>query len=346
MKAIKRTWSVVLGIGLMAGSHSSWALDDIPTQSGLSGTISVLAGYTDADTNLVKGSELWEIGDNSVNSVFQNPKSETDTFLAPGIRAAYTFGSWRAQAFIEGDIEDYVTLEYLSQLGFRKQFDSLGILSVGFVTSGVLPQEVYRDPYNATGGRADTDRTFGGVRLIWDRIAGLPIEVLLQYRDIDIDSERSGTEGGLGLTPGQISSLDRNGDDYRAEIKYNWRKSKEEIFSPFVGYTNEDVDGDAVKNDGFYLGLDAGYQNKQWGLSGRIKAGTREADSGNPIYGGKRTDTDYYEIGARGNVKLPWGENWRAVGSIVYAEDNSKVDFQDQQNLLFLAGVSWSFGKN
>ena len=152
MKAVKRSWLVIFGVGLMAGSSACWALDGIPTQSGLSGPISLLAGYTDADTNLVKGSEIWEIGNNSVNSVFQNPKSETDTFVAPGIDVACTFGSWRAQFFLEGEIKDCVTREILTQIGFRKQFDSLGILSVGFTTSGVLPREVYRDPYNATGG--------------------------------------------------------------------------------------------------------------------------------------------------------------------------------------------------
>ncbi|MGI9329599.1 MAG: DUF2860 family protein [Gammaproteobacteria bacterium] len=345
MKALNRSWFVAFGLGLMAGSHPAWALDDIPTQSGLSGTVTLLAGYSDADTNLVRGSELWEIGGKSVNNVFQNPKNESETFFTPGIDLAYTFGSWRAQAFIEGDIEDYVTLETTSQIGFRKQFDKLGIVSLAYVTSGLLSQEVYSDPYDATGPRADTDRDFTGARFIWDRIAGLPIELFLQYRDIEIDSERSGTLGGLGLTPGQIASLDREGDDYRAEIKYSWRKSAEEVFSPFIGYTNEDVDGDAIKNDGFYVGLDAGYQSKTWGLAGRIKAGTRDADSGNPVYAGRRTDTDYYEIGATGNIKLPWGENWYGIGSVVWAEDNSKVDFHDQTNLLFFGGASWHFGQ-
>lgn len=344
MKASYRSWLAVFGVGLMAGSFPVWALDDIPTESGFGGTVTLLAGYSDADTNLVRGTELWEIGGKSVNNLSQNPKSESETFFAPGIDLVYTFGSWQAQAFIEGDIEDYVTLETVSQIGFRKQFDSLGILSAAYVTSGLLSQEVYSDPYDATGPRRDTDRDFTGVRFIWDRIFGLPVEVLLQYRDIEIDSERSGTLGGLGLTAGEIASLDREGDDYRAEVKYNWRKSPQEVFSPFIGYTNEDVDGDAIKNDGFYVGLDAGYQTREWGLSGRIKGGTRDADSANPVYG-RRTDVDYYEIGVTGNVKLPWGENWYGVGSIVWAEDNSKVDFHEQQNVLVFAGASWKFGQ-
>jgi hypothetical protein len=65
---------------------------------------------------------------------------------------------------------------------------------------------------------------------------------------------------------------------------YNWRKSAEVIFSPFVGCTNKEVDSNSIKTDGVYVGLDAGYQTKAWGLSGRIKGGTSDADSATPAF--------------------------------------------------------------
>jgi len=128
---------------LLVAAPGAWAVKDIPTESGFSGSVGLSAGYTDAETNLVKGNALWEIGSDNIATVNQEASSEDDFFLSPGLELAYTFGGPQIQLFLESDIEDAVTLEFLSLVGVRKQFDSLGILSLAVITQSTIPQEVW-----------------------------------------------------------------------------------------------------------------------------------------------------------------------------------------------------------
>ena len=330
------------GLILACVGQGAFALEDIPTTSGFSGKLGLGAGYTDAETNLVKGNSLVEIGQSSVSSSFRAPKGEDDAFVYPSGQFAYTFGSQQIQLFLASDIEELVDLETLTQLGVRKQFQRLGIVSLGYVSSGVLAQEVWSDPYDSTRSRSDTDRTFGGVRFEWDRIAGLPIGVLLQYKDVEIDDEFSGTAN-LGANNPSRSLLSREGDVYRGEFRYTWRRAANQFFTPFVGYEDADLDGEAMAYTGPYVGINVGYQGAVWGVGSRARVGSREMSKRNPIYG-RRTDSDWFEIALSTTYKLPW-DNWVAKGTVAYAEDNNDVRFHDQQNLLFLIGAEWRFGQ-
>lgn len=335
----------VCGALLASGAQGVYALEDIPTQSGFSGRLGLHAGYTDAETNLVKGTSFWDIGKSGISSPVQAPKGEEDTFVFPSGEFAYTFGERQIQIFLASDVEDMVDLEVLQQLGVRKQFQSLGIVSLGYVTSGLLSQEVWSDPYDSTvSSRSDTDREFTGVRLEWDRIGGLPIGLMFQYRDIEVDDELSGVSI-FGAGASELSLLNREGDDYRYEFHYTWRKSGNEIFRPFIGYQDADLDGDAMAYSGPYAGIDAAYQNQTWGVVGRARVGNKDASKRNPVYN-RRTDSDWYEIAVSGNYRLPWGENWFATGTIAWAEENNDVGFHDQQNLLFMVGAEWRFGQD
>ena len=78
-----------------------------------------------------------------------------------------------------------------TQLGARKDLGSAGILQGGFLFSGI-PTQVWEDPYAEGVRREETDRDSTGLRLQWDRVLGTAFEVTFSYRDIAIDTERSG----------------------------------------------------------------------------------------------------------------------------------------------------------
>ena len=337
---------VAWGLALLA-SMPSWALPPIPSESGFRGSLRVSMNVTDAETNLVKGIPLGDLGKESVTSVTRSPKSNDDVFVSPAGSFSYTFADQQLQLFLAGGPERLVTLETLQEIGVRKGFDTLGVFSLGYVTSGIVPQEVWEDPYDATTARDDTDQEFGGARFVWDKILGLPLEFLFQWRDMDIDEERSGAAlvSAGAITAAQATLLERDGDDYRTELRYTWQKSRREVFNPYVGYTKADRDGDALKNEGFYVGLDAAYFGGPLRVLGRLRVGNRDYDERNPVYG-RRTDTDWYEIALNTTLALPFGSGrWSAVGGIAYAEDNSNVRFHDQQILLFQLGAQYRFGK-
>jgi len=131
-----------------------------------------------------------DIGQPTIDSVAQRPQSD-DTFhpVVTG-EINYTFGNgW--QAFFGTSLEDAVTLDGATQLGARKDLGSAGILQGGLLFSGI-PTQVWEDPYAEGVQREETDRDSTGVRLRWDRVLGSAFELTFSYRDISIDTERSG----------------------------------------------------------------------------------------------------------------------------------------------------------
>ena len=74
--------------------------------------------------------------------------------------------------------------------------------------------------------REETDRDSTGVRLQWDRILGSAFELTFSYRDISIDTERSG-EGVVSVAcDATCQDLLRrdgeaiSGDAYRLQLSY------------------------------------------------------------------------------------------------------------------------------
>ncbi len=195
MKTI-RALSILLAVGAGAWSAQAAAIEPIPQTPGWRGFVVMGGGYTDLKSNTVAGNNLIDIGQPVIDSVAQRPRSD-DTFH-PVITGEinYTFGGgW--QAFFGTSLEDAVTLDGVTQLGARKDLGSDGgVLQGGFLFSGI-PTQVWEDPYAEGVRRRETDRDSTGVRLEWDRILGSAFDVTFSYRDISIDTERSGHSSDL-----------------------------------------------------------------------------------------------------------------------------------------------------
>jgi hypothetical protein len=340
--------SVAALVMLLIGTGSAWALDPIPTESGFSGRAQLMLGVTDSETNLMKGSSLWDLGAERASALDSGADDEDDTFPLVGAHIAYTFGN-RNQVYLEGDVGEIVTMELLSEIGFRKQFETLGIVSLGLLTNGLLKQETWRDPYDTTvSSRSDSDFDSSGVRFQWGWIGDIPIEFEFKYLERDVDKERSGAAlvAANAITAQQAQLLERDGDDYQGELRYVWRNEGWALI-PYIGYTSADRDGDAIKYDGWHGGLNGGWRNENWIIGGGVKLGSKSSDAANPVFN-ERVDGDFYEIALSVDYKLPFfgGENWYASGVIAYADEDAEVEFHDQTNLLFAAGLEWRFGQD
>jgi hypothetical protein len=199
--------ALTAAVPLTAGA----ALDQIPTESGFGGSIMLGAGWIEAENNLVAGNTFADIGRDRVDTVFDDPESEDDVIPVFSGDVRYTVGEWRTQFFFGSDITDLVRFDFANLLGVRKQFDRLGILSIAAALSN-FPAEVWEDPYLAGVDREMTDRDSQGMRFDWSRIFNSNFSVKVNYRDIDVDKERSGTDPALGLTDEDIRDLRRDGD--------------------------------------------------------------------------------------------------------------------------------------
>ena len=199
---------------------------------------------------LVAGNNLIDIGQPVIDSVAQRPRSD-DTFhpVVTG-EINYTFGNgW--QAFFGTSIEDAVTLDGVTQLGARKDLGSAGILQGGLLFSGI-PTQVWEDPYAEGVRREETDRDSTGLRLQWDRVLGTALELTFSYRDISIDTERSG-EGVTSVACNAACQdlLRRDGDQYHFDASYLFRlgEGQRHLVRPMIRYTIDDREGDAISGD-------------------------------------------------------------------------------------------------
>ncbi len=321
------------------------AIEPIPSTPGWRGFVVGGAGYVDLTSNLVAGNNLIDIGQPVIDSVAQRPRSD-DTFhpVVTG-EINYTFGNgW--QAFFGTSLEDAVTLDGVTQLGARKDMGSAGILQGGVLFSGI-PTQVWEDPYAEGVQREETDRDSTGLRLQWDRVLGTALELTFSYRDISIDTERSGA----GVTSVACDAacqdlLRRDGDQYHFDASYLFRlgEGRRHLVRPMLRYTIDDREGDAISGDAYRLQLSYIFLGQGYTVASNVAFGGATQDARNPIFG-RKTDSDRVAIDTTLFYRLPTDSGrWQAVGSVLWGEEDSDVDFHDSEVTSVSLGVMYRFG--
>jgi hypothetical protein len=341
--------SLLLPIGVAAlaalAPLRATAIEAIPESPGWRGFVVLGAGYADVESNLVAGNKLIDIGQPVIGSVAQRPQSD-DTFhpVVTG-EVNYTFGNgW--QAFFGTSLEDAVTLDGVTQLGARKDLGSAGIVQGGFLFSGI-PTQVWEDPYAEGVQRAESDRDSNGLRLQWDRIFGSALELTFSYRDISIDTERSG-EGVTSVACNATCQdlLRRDGDQYHFDASYLFRlgEGRRHLVRPMVRYTIDDRDGEAISGDAYRLQLSYIFLGQGYTVASNIAAGSSSNDERNPIFGVK-ADADRFAVDTTLFYRLPTESGrWQAVGSVLWAKEDSHIAFHDSELFMVSVGVMYRFG--
>jgi len=323
----------------------AFAIDPIPETPGWRGFVVLGGGYMDLKSNFVAGNDMFDVGRPVIDSVDQRPRSD-DTVL-PVITGEinYTFESgW--QAFFGTLLEDAVTLDGVTQLGARKSLGKAGILQGGFLFSGI-PTQTWEDPYAEGVRRRETDRDSAGLRLQWDRLMGSPLELTFSYRDISIDTERSG-EGVLSVSCDAACQalVRRDGDHYSFDASYLYRLGalRNHLLRPMLRYSIDDRDGDAVSGDAYRLQLSYVYVGQGYTVASNVIFGGSSRDERNPIFGAK-TDSDRFAVDTTLFYRLPAASGrWQAVASVLWGEDDSDVNFHDGELFMLTLGAMYRFG--
>jgi hypothetical protein len=329
----------------VGAAPAAMAIEPIPSTPGWRGFVVVGGGYADLKSNTVAGNNLLDIGQPTISSVSQRPSSD-DAFL-PVVTGEinYTFnGGW--QAFFGTSLEDAVTLDGVTQLGVRKDLGSAGILQGGLLFSGI-PTQVWEDPYAEGVRREETDRDSTGLRLQWDRVLGSAFELTFSYRDISIDTERSG-EGvtSVACDASCQELLRRDGDQYSFDVSYLYRlgEGQRHLVRPMVRYTIDDREGDAISSDGYRLQLSYIFLGQGYTVASNLAYGGSSFDARNPIFGA-RTDADGIAVDTTLFYRLPIESGrWQAVGSVLWGESDSDVAFHDNEIFMVSLGVMYRFG--
>ncbi len=329
-----------IAIGLLLG-FPALAIDPIPAEGGWSGFVLPGVGYMDLKSNTVSGNSIIDVEHKTVDSIFDSPKSESDFHAVFSGEVKYTLGGRGTQFFLGSSIEDLVTLDFSQGLGMRQDIGGAGTLELAVLFTG-LPAEIWEDPYVEGEPRNKTDRDSQGARFRWDRIFGSDFEAELVYRDVDVDTERSGEF--LGLSQPDRDLLRRDADFMRLGLIWRRKLSDSTILSPEVRYLNNDADGDAESYDGYGLQVAWAYLGNPLTVVGTVGYTSKSYDQANPIYGRKR-DSDTWALSGTVSYRLPTAsQRWSVTGIATYADEDSDIDFHDNTVLSIIGGVQYRFG--
>ena len=276
----------------------------------------------------------------------QRPRSDDTVHPVVTGEINYTFGNgW--QAFFGTSLEDAVTLDGVTQLGARKDLGSAGILQGGFLFSGI-PTQVWEDPYAEGVRRKETDRDSTGLRLQWDRVLGTALELTFSYRDIAIDTERSGE----GVTSVDLRcGLPGTAAARRRPVSSSMRptcsgSARAGVTSCGRWSATRSTTARATRSAAtrYRLQLSYVFLGQGYTVASNVAYGSSSQDARNPIFG-RKTDSDGVVLDTTVFYRLPIdGGRWQAVGSVLWGEDDSDVDFHDAEVTSVSLGLMYRFG--
>jgi hypothetical protein len=322
-------------------------LEVIPQESGLSGFVNPGVAFWRVEDNMVKKISYFKISDDDINSIDDKPKSENSVTPILSYNLRYTFASTRTQIFLGSFLEDLLRLDTATLLGVRQELPDQSVIGVSYVFSPIVT-EVYKDPYVEGRNRKATDRNVNGVRLSYDNILGSDLSFQYTYRNIDIDSERSGrqlVQDGV-LTSSEKDRLDRNGDQHDVEVLYRFVSEgggSKHAFVPSFKYSYFDLDGSAMTYDYFRFNLNYRYDVEKFAFSLNGYYGYADYDKENPIYGKTRED-DRYGFSVLGFYKHIFGvEGLHLNATVSLNRSDSNIDFYKSEVDLYALSLFYAF---
>ena len=334
--------AAALAIVLLVGANVVFALDPIPKQPGFSGYVQPGLGYLSIKSNMVAKVLSFDLSDQKINNLNDEPDSQSTALFSLPFKLAYTFQGGRTQVFLGTEVGDLLSFDTAQQLAIKQEVGSLGVMQAGLLFSGAT--RVWKDPYVTGQNRDDTDRKNMGAQFTWDKMFGSNLELEYSIRKIDIGSEKSGEF--LGLSNADQDRLDRNGVVHKVSAAYQFTLAEKHRLTPEIALSYDDLDGEAMANTGLDLKLNYTYLGDPITLVLNGSIGAAEYDKSNPIYG-KTRDDDRYGVSATVYYKNPWG--WKLFGSEpmqfyvtgAYSLTDSNIDFYTQEALLGMGGVAF-----
>jgi hypothetical protein len=341
---------MLIAMTVLFATNLAFALNPIPKESGFSGFVAPGFGAIKYKGNMIAGIDRVNVdfGEETTQSLTDEAESKTEGMSVFNFDIGYNFASTRTRLFIGSTLEDFIQFDMAQQLGVQQEIGNLGMVSVGFLFSGI-PMKVWIDPYVTNVPRQDTERESTGARLIWDKILNTNFQIQLEYRNIDIDEEQSGTF--LGLPPVERQKLDRNGDWLRAQLEYRFEIAPKHRLAPTFMYAVADKDGDAMSNDAYNFRLTYLYLGETVNFAANALFGKAEYDEANPIpdFNNQTQEDDIYGITASLFYKNPFGWEWFGsdkisfFGTVAYVISDSNIDFYTTELTMGMLGIMYRF---
>lgn len=327
-------------LALSLAASSALALDPMPTEAGFSGYFKLGAAGGPVESNFLAEIMSIDLGDDDIFG-YDSPNRTTIIIPAFDYEFGYTFANKKTRLYLGTAVESSIDFSANTALTLRHEFDSLGSVALAGLLPSAFPVKVWEDPYLTGQNRDSTEKTSTGGRLTWDGIVGSNFELIGTYREIDIDKERSG-DSLTSLTAAQRQLLDREGDVIRVELGYLFGGSDLKV-RPSIAYIDRDLDGDAMAQDGYELGLQLRYNAESYVWLNRFAYQDLDGDKDNPIFN-RANDADVYVFASEVRIPEPFGwDKWETSVGVSWGENSADIDFNTSSLALFSATLGRSF---
>tara|TARA_R110002049_G_scaffold195501_2_gene364613 strand:- start:1549 stop:2571 length:1023 start_codon:yes stop_codon:yes gene_type:complete len=332
---------LALSLAVSSLAMSASAMDPLPPEAGFSGFLAAGAAGGQVKSNFL--AEVLSI-DLSNDDIYQYDSPDQTDIIIPsfGYNLGYTFAGGKTRIYLGTAVEDSLDFSTNTVLAVRHDFDSIGNIELAGLAPGVAKLEVWENPYQLGSKRSSTERTTSGGRITWDKMFGTGLEFIGNFRTVDLDHERSGE--GLGLTQNEQKLLDREGDVTRIELGYAMNFSEENlVVRPSAAYIDRDLDGNAMAQDGYELGISLTYDAGKYVWLNRAVYQSLNGDETNPIFN-EKNDADIYVLASEIRVPDPFGwENWFTTVGVQWADNQADIDFNKSSIAMFSARVGRRF---
>ena len=333
-------WAIALGWLTLT---PAFALSPLPRDTGWSGFVSLGLAGGSLETNVIAGVKVIEV-DLGVESISDYGSPESDSFVVPAatVSASYLFKNKKTLFSIGNDLADFLQFDRSTIISLRHDTDRLGRFQLGLDSSAAIQTEVWEDPYLLGEKRKATARDATGLRLTWDKVMGTQFELRLLTRSIEIDDENSGAS--LDLTPGERGLLSREGDTTRLELGYLFARGEgAHLIRPHFAVIDRDLDGAAMAQDGFELGVSYVRNAPNFTWASAINFTSVESDVENPIFGAVN-DASGFGFATQVFFKNVFGaSSWQPNVALAFGESDSDLDFYDSQGWMVSIGVARRF---
>ncbi|CAA0090689.1 Uncharacterised protein [Halioglobus japonicus] len=332
---------LALSLAVSTLAMSASAMDPMPPEAGFSGFLAAGASGGQVESNFL--AKILSI-DLSNKDIYKYDSPDQTDIIIPsfGYNFGYTFADTKTRIYIGTAVENSLDFSSNTVVAVRHDFDSIGNVELAGLAPGAAKLEVWENPYQLGSNRSSTERTTSGGRITWDKIFGTDLEFIANVRKVDIDDERSGE--GLGLTQAQQKLLDREGDVTRIELGYAFNFAKENLMvRPSAAYIDRDLDGNAMAQDGYELGVSLTYDGGKYVWMNRAAYQSLNGDETNPIFN-EKNDADVYMLASEIRVPDPFGwENWFTTVGVQWADNRADIDFNKSSVAMFSAHIGRRF---
>ncbi|RTZ13986.1 DUF2860 domain-containing protein [Vibrio aquaticus] len=312
---------------------SAPAMAQLSERGGLSGEVSLSAGYTSSTSNFNTDTNA-TITDNT-----QKGESDSGFIPVPLGNIAYTFGSQLDKQFYAGTAREDIAVGTLAlELGYKQQLANGTVIDASFLPT-IMSGETWANPFQENVVRTTTDETGNAYRLKFSNIAKSGFSLDTAYAVKDIDSEQSGQ----ALSSEAQNALRRDANLLYVKGDYRLFLDRTTFLIPSITYIQTDADGKANSNTswGGELSLFKIIHRHQFVLTAGYT--TRDYDASHPVYDTVRSDDELSFFAAYEYKDLMGWKDWSLISFAGYGTTDSNIDFYDEEQVILSLGVNYQF---